>query len=109
MRTAIISQPMNGISPDTVAHARAQAERDLAAQGYTPHDSVYNTDFDHAASAPEGIPNPAAWHIGAAIQRLAAANALYLAPGWETARGCRIERAVAEAYGIPVILGEKQQ
>lgn len=47
--------------------------------------------------------HPAAWHAGAAIQRLAAADALYLAEGWQTARGCRIEHAVAQAYDIPII------
>ena len=37
------------------------------------------------------------------IEFLAKADVAVFAPGWEYARGCRIERQCAEEYGIPVM------
>lgn len=41
--------------------------------------------------------------LGQSIQLLAAADAAIFAPGWEEARGCRIEHECAVQYGIRII------
>lgn len=41
--------------------------------------------------------------LGMTIQLLAAADYAIFAPGWEEARGCRIEHECAVQYGIPVV------
>ena len=47
--------------------------------------------------------NTSVWYLGRAIQLLAKVDAIYFAPGWESAKGCRIEHAVAEEYKIKII------
>ena len=42
-------------------------------------------------------------YLGRSLEVLARADAAVFAPGWETARGCRIEHDAAEAYGIPIV------
>ena len=39
----------------------------------------------------------------ASLQLLAKADIAYFAPGWEDARGCKIENTCAKEYGIQVI------
>lgn len=43
------------------------------------------------------------WYLGESLKRLAESEAAFFADGWETARGCRIERAVCEAYGVSIL------
>jgi hypothetical protein len=42
-------------------------------------------------------------YLARSIEFLAKADVAVFAPGWEYARGCRIERQCAEEYGIPVM------
>ncbi len=41
--------------------------------------------------------------LGYAVCALSFAQAAYFAPGWREYRGCQIERAICEKYGIRVI------
>lgn len=43
------------------------------------------------------------WYLGESLKRLAESEAAFFADGWEQARGCRIERAVCEAYGVSIL------
>lgn len=47
--------------------------------------------------------------LGAVTAINAAADALYLAPGWQDARGCRIEKAVATEFSIPIIEAKEEE
>ena len=40
-------------------------------------------------------------YLGAAITKMASCNAIVFAPGWDRARGCRVEFEVAKQYDIP--------
>ncbi len=37
-----------------------------------------------------------------ALTVMADCDCVWLTPGWKDARGCKLERAVAEAYNIPI-------
>lgn len=39
------------------------------------------------------------WYLGEAIKRMADAHIIFFVGDWQNYRGCRIERAAAEAYG----------
>lgn len=39
-------------------------------------------------------------YLGESLKLLAKADIAYFAPGWRDARGCKIEHACADAYGI---------
>lgn len=53
----------------------------------------------------EDVPKNAGrlWHLGRSIQQLEEADAIYFCDGWENARGCLIERQVAEKYGLRIL------
>jgi hypothetical protein len=43
------------------------------------------------------------WFLGKSLELLSTADVVYFAPGWENARGCKIENQCAIEYGITVI------
>lgn len=40
--------------------------------------------------------------LSQSLQKLALADVLWLCDGWEYSKGCKIEHAVAAAYGVPI-------
>ena len=42
------------------------------------------------------------WCLGRDIQKLSEAQEAFFLPGWEEDKGCRVERAVCEYWGIPI-------
>ena len=50
---------------------------------------------------PEWADIPPLDALGRAIMLLSKADVAYFAPGWEHSRGCQIEVACCDAYGIP--------
>ena len=97
-----ISIPFNGRSDDKVAGEKeAVFKRNKAVQ----KEPVELIDSYISENAPVSGERAGAWYLGESIKRLAESDAAVFAPGWEVARGCRIEHAVCEEYGIP-ILGE---
>ena len=65
----------------------------------------YYCDVEIIDSFFENAPYEAkpAWYLGESIKLLSTADLVYLAKGWENARGCNIERTVAFEYGIPIM------
>lgn len=97
MKKLFISQPMKGKSDDEIL-----AERSNAIQA--ARDSV-NDEIEVIDSFFQGAPAEAKplWYLGESLKLLATADIAYFAPGWNEARGCKIENACAKEYGIPTI------
>lgn len=93
----MISQPMQGKTTEEVRAEREAVISKLEAQGH----EVLNTIF---TNAPPETPRAALWYLGQAISAMSEADALYLMAGWRQARGCIIEKAVAEKYDVQVII-----
>ena len=78
------------------------AERNLAiarAKETTGDDvEVLETFFQNAPVDAKPL-----WFLGKSLEFLADADVAYFAPGWEAARGCKIEHQSAVDYGIQVI------
>ena len=53
---------------------------------------------------PEAVEQNPIVCLGQSIIKMAEADKVYFARGWETARGCTIEKRVCESYGIPYVL-----
>lgn len=98
----VISQPMRGMSPEQVKAVREEAEKDVTSMGFEPYENVYDASFNNQ-TVPEGCKHPEVLAMAGALERLSQADALYLAPGWSSARGCRIEYEVALAFGMAII------
>lgn len=92
-----ISQPMNGLSDEQVLQERAAVigkAKAVFGDDAVPLETFFE-DFGPDAKPPD--------YLARSIEFLAKADVAVFAPGWEHARGCRIERQCAEEYGIPVM------
>ena len=93
MKKLFISQPMRGKTDEGILAERAdavQAARDALGEEVEVIDSFFGTsDMSHALE-----------YLGESLKLMAKADIAYFAPGWRDARGCKIEHACADAYGI---------
>lgn len=96
-----ISQPMNGLPEEEVIAVRKRAIETI--------EHVYGKVEIIESYIHENVPKNAGrlWHLGESIKLMSEADLVVFCPGYENARGCRIEEAVCDEYDIPsVILGE---
>lgn len=97
MKKLFISQPMRGKTNEEILAVRekaiASAERQLGEKV-----EVIDSFFQNAPAEAKPL-----WFLGKSLELLSTADVAYFAPGWEDARGCRIENTCAIEYGITVI------
>ena len=97
MKKLFVSQPMNGKSSDEILKERKY----LIAMAETyPGETleVLDTFFEDAPADAKPL-----WYLGESLKYLASADLAVFARDWACERGCRIEHAAAEEYGIPVM------
>lgn len=97
MKRLFISQPMRGKSDDEILAERSDAIQ-AAKEALGEEVEVIESFFQGAPADARPL-----WFLGKSLELLSTADIAYFAPGWNEARGCRMERACAEAYGIPFI------
>ena len=102
-QTAMISQPMNGISSDDILATRENAINTLEQFGYDVVDNYFADDNGLVSDDTKNIPVA---YLAKSIAIMAKCNAVYFCRGWETARGCKIEHEIANSYGLAVIYEE---
>ena len=97
MKKLFISQPMRGKTDEEILAVRekaiASAERHLGEKV-----EVIDSFFQNGPAEAKPL-----WFLGKSLELLSTADVAYFAPGWEDARGCRIENTCAIEYGIIVI------
>lgn len=91
-----ISQPMRGKSMHEIMAERKALIADAAVALQSDDIEVLDTLFSDQDAPPLAL-------LGRAITQMAQADAVVFAPGWQDARGCRVERQVAAEYDIPII------
>ena len=98
MKKLFISQPMRDKSDEEILSEREKAIQAARAE--------LQEDVEVIDSYFQGAPADARplWFLGKSLELLSTADIAYFAPGWEKARGCKIERLCADEYGIPSIL-----
>lgn len=95
MKKVFISQPMNGKSDVDILTVRAAAAK--AAQDHLGEEvEILDTFWANTRAQPLQL-------LARSIDVLAQADLAYFAPGWEEARGCKIEHTCAKEYGITVL------
>lgn len=87
----MISQPMKGKTNAQIKEERAELVKQLEEQGHEVVDTVFDL-------APKGV-DEAIYFLSKSIEFIAQVDGLVFMPGWNTARGCRIEYEVASSYG----------
>lgn len=104
MKKVFISQPMGGIYQEKFKRDREAAKQHIYnALGGIPIKFIEsyieeNPDINFRFKSREPI-----WYLAQALILLADADYIYFVNGWQTARGCKVERLVAEEYDIPII------
>ena len=102
MIKVFISCTMNGRSDEEILKTRKDINEKLK--------NVLKQDFEVIDSFFTGFnPNvtqidPAMYYLGLSISKMAAADIVVFAEGWDKARGCKLEYNVARAYGKTCIL-----
>lgn len=92
----MISQPMKNREEDDIL-----AERKVIIEKFkNMHIDVIDTFYKD--EIPEDY-NVGVYFLGKSIQDMAKADALFMCEGWRDSRGCRIERQVAQDYGIKIL------
>lgn len=97
MKRVFICQPMRGKSDAQIILEREQAiarAKELAGDEIEVIDSFFQ---DHCEGATP------LYLLGKSLELLATADVMYCAPGYERARGCRIEKLCALEYKIPIL------
>lgn len=98
MIKAFLSQPMAGRTEEEI---KAEREDMLAKVRDSTNQEVEEIDsyFDEAPQAiVKGGDDKALWYLGKSLQKMAEADVVVFAPGWEAARGCSIEHFAAKYY-----------
>ena len=96
---AMISQPMAGKTDAEITATREKAIQYLESEGYKVVDSYFKDEF---AEPTENV-NKGIYFLAKSLEKMSECTAVYFCRGAQAARGCRIERAVAEAYGLMCI------
>lgn len=99
MKKLFISQPMKGKSENEIMKERESAIKraeSVIGEEVEVIDSYFTED------EPQGV-NSGLWWLGKSLLLLATADIVYFGQGWDEARGCKIEHACAEEYGIRII------
>jgi Asp-tRNA(Asn)/Glu-tRNA(Gln) amidotransferase A subunit family amidase len=90
---AIISQPMKGKTEEQIRTERAETVTQLEDKGYEVVDAVF-PDFTNQENVPLK-------YLAKSIEAIAEVDLVFFMPGWENARGCRIEHQCCVDYEIP--------
>lgn len=92
-----ISQPMKGRTEDEILLERIDMIREI--KDRDPEAIIIDSYFEDYKPA-EG--NVALKYLAKSIEALADADQAWFAPGWQNARGCKIENECAVEYDIEV-------
>ena len=92
-----LSHPMHGLTEEQIMSIRDSAYYYLR----SVYGNIEIIDNLHMYEAPKN--SGRLWQLGRSIQQMEEADAIYFSEGWENARGCLIERQVAEKYGLRIL------
>lgn len=104
-KKVMISQPMAGRTIEDILSKRNETREALKRLGF---DEVVDTVFLDVVSCKtrlmkNGKIHPDLYLLGSALITMSECDAVYFCDGWERTRGCQIEYAAAEAYGLKIM------
>lgn len=104
MKTAMISQPMKGLTDEEIKITRNKAIEKLKEKGYNIVHTFFTDEWNKEEQ--EAINKPV-FYLAKSISKMSSCNAVYFCNGWENARGCKIEHEIAKAYNIDIFYEEE--
>ncbi len=101
---AMVSQPMSGKTDDEIIATRDRAIAALTEKGYEIVNTLFTDEwYSRESMEARGVVQIPLCFLAKSLENMANCHAAYFCKGWEQARGCRIEHAAAEAYGLDII------
>lgn len=109
MKKVMISQPMANLKHEEIVETKERAITALKANGFRVMNTLFVEDeFSSQYLRKSGVVRQPVFFLSRAILIMSKCHAIYFCKGWEKARGCQIEHAIALAYGLEIIHeGEK--
>lgn len=106
----MLSQPMHGKTEEEIVATRDRAIKALSERGYEIVNTLFTDEWYSAESSEQrGVVNRPLMFLAKSLENMSLCHAAYFCKGWENARGCKLEHAVAEAYGVKIIYEEDQK
>ena len=107
MEKAMISQPMAGKTDEEIVATRERAVNFLELNGYEVINTLFTDEWYSEKKMQErGVVQIPLCFLAKSIENMSLCHAAYFVKGWEKARGCKIEHACAEKYGVKIIMEE---
>jgi hypothetical protein len=104
MLKMMISQPMAGKTEQEIIESRERAMKYAEENGYEFVNTLFTDEwYSKEAMEERGVVHIPLCFLAKSLENMSRCHAAYFCKGWENARGCRIEHAVAEAYGVTCI------
>ena len=101
---AMLSQPMAGKTDEEIIATREKAIAALTEKGYEVVNTLFTDEwYSRESMEARGVVQIPLCFLATSLENMANCHAAYFCKGWEQARGCRIEHAAAEAYGLDII------
>lgn len=106
-KTAMLSQPMAGLSDEEILSTRERAIKALNEKGFEVLDTWFTDEWHSKENLKKcGVVQIPVRFMAKSLESMSLCHAVYFCKGWENARGCKIEHEVAQAYGLDIIYEE---
>ena len=107
-KKAMLSQPMAGKSDAEIVATREKAIRALTSRGYEIVNTLFTGEwYSRESMEKRGVVQIPLCFLAKSLENMSLCHAAYFCKGWESARGCRVEHAAAQAYGLEIIYEEE--
>ena len=95
-----ISQPMTGRKKEDIL---AEREKVIELCAKTYGDFEILDSFREDAESDKYKDKKPLWFLGSCMELLSEADIMICTPGWESSKGCQLERMACDIYHIPMI------
>lgn len=103
-KKAMLSQPMAGKTDEEIVSTRNRAIKFLEEKGYEVVNTLFTDEwYNRDQMEKRGVVQIPLCFMAKGIENMSLCHAVYFCEDWENARGCKIEHAVAVAYGLEII------
>lgn len=104
---AMISQPMNGLTDEQIEATRKKAQEKLGEMGYVVVNTLFSEEWTSRENmVANGVVQIPVKFLAKSLEKMSLCHAVYFCKGWENARGCKFEHAIAGAYGQNIMYDE---
>jgi hypothetical protein len=99
IKKLFISQPMNGITNESILETRRKAAEYISSM--YPDNEIVLIDSYYPQENPNYNAVSAVNLLGQALSKMASADLIYFVPGWKDSKGCQVENEVARRWLEP--------